>query len=300
METTRRLRTCDILVDAGAQVRAAPNDAVANDYAEQLAGGATFPPIVVFDDGAELHLADGYHRLTAHELAGRTEIEAQVRTGTKADALWFALGANRAHGLRLTNTDKRHAVALALTTWPEKTQVEIARQVGCSQGLVSQCISRNRLPRPDRVIRRNNRPYPARRPVARQQDEPSDAATAGKPGYEARLGRIREMGSAGCSVAQIAGALGVTVDTVERVADKHAVPIKARRAVPSRGQRIDSDRLVSALARQVGSVTAEWNLIDFAALDRAQLPEWIAELARGRRETGRLIRRLREEEASTR
>lgn len=37
----------------------------------------------------------------------------------------------------MTRADKRHAVELALKTWPDRSQTQIARQVGCSQQYVS-------------------------------------------------------------------------------------------------------------------------------------------------------------------
>ncbi len=49
------------------------------------------PPVTVFrlEDGTLL-LADGYHRVAAAQAAGRAIVNADVRDGTKADALKFA------------------------------------------------------------------------------------------------------------------------------------------------------------------------------------------------------------------
>ena len=70
--------------------------------------------------------------------------------GTREDALWFALGANRAHGQRLTGADKRHAIELAYRAWPDLSQRRIAAHVGCTHqyvGLVrSQLASTCHLP----------------------------------------------------------------------------------------------------------------------------------------------------------
>jgi len=60
-----------------------------------MAEGAVFPPIVVFVDGACSYLADGYHRRRAAEQSQRATIAVELRPGTKNDALWYALGANR-------------------------------------------------------------------------------------------------------------------------------------------------------------------------------------------------------------
>jgi hypothetical protein len=50
------------------------------------------PPITVFRlEDQTLLLADGYHRVAAALEAGRTTVRAEVRTGSRADALQFAV-----------------------------------------------------------------------------------------------------------------------------------------------------------------------------------------------------------------
>ena len=63
--------------------------------------------------------------LSAQRL-GREGIEAEVHKGTREDALWSAMGANKQNGRRMTRDDVRCAVELALETWPEMTQLVIA------------------------------------------------------------------------------------------------------------------------------------------------------------------------------
>jgi ParB-like chromosome segregation protein Spo0J len=99
-----------IRLDGGTQIRAETDITQAQGYAEDMAAGAVFPPIVVFFDGAEFWLADGFHRLIAAEELGLVEISADVREGDRRDAILFAVGANAAHGLKRTNRDKCHAV----------------------------------------------------------------------------------------------------------------------------------------------------------------------------------------------
>jgi uncharacterized protein (DUF1015 family) len=48
-------------------------------------------PVTVFDTGDELILADGYHRAEAARQLGRTTIRADVRRGSRSDALRFAV-----------------------------------------------------------------------------------------------------------------------------------------------------------------------------------------------------------------
>ena len=99
-----------IITDARTQVRAAIDEAIVEEYAEHLRAGGSLPPVTAFrDEASRTYLADGFHRVRAHERAGRTEIDAEIQSGTQEDALWCALGANRAHGHRLTSADKKHA-----------------------------------------------------------------------------------------------------------------------------------------------------------------------------------------------
>ncbi len=54
-------------------------------------------PVVVFRTPEGPLLADGYHRLAAAQRVGAETIEADVRTGTKADALRYAIKIGAAH-----------------------------------------------------------------------------------------------------------------------------------------------------------------------------------------------------------
>ena len=158
-----------IRTDGGTQSRAALSDETVSDYAEAMQLGAEFPPIVVFHDGSAHWLADGFHRVFAAIRNGADSISAIVRQGAREDALWFALGANRENGIRPTRGDVRHAVELALRTWPKKTQREIAAQVGCSLGSVAtikgQLFSREQLPdAPATVTGKDGKVYPTSKP----------------------------------------------------------------------------------------------------------------------------------------
>src|ERR1051325_5354341 len=114
----KKLKLSEIVTDAGTQVRAGLNEATVADYAESLADGAKFPPVIVFHDGSRYIAADGFHRIHAASRSGATLIECDIRKGSKSDALKFALGCNAHHGLRRTNADKRHAVGMALREFP--------------------------------------------------------------------------------------------------------------------------------------------------------------------------------------
>lgn len=103
-----------IIADPDVQPRAKLDEKVEADYAELMEDGADFPPLTVFEDQAShgLILADGFHRLGAARRVGKTVVWAEVRPGTRRDAVLFGVGANAAHGPPRSRADKRRAVAI--------------------------------------------------------------------------------------------------------------------------------------------------------------------------------------------
>lgn len=128
-----------IRMDGGTQIRDHVSDDVVEDYSEKVLAGDDFPAVVVFDDGAEFWLGDGFHRTLAHKKAGKSMVLADVREGSKRDAILHALGANSNHGLRRNNADKRRAVMVMLedSEWRTWTDRRIADACGVSHTFVS-------------------------------------------------------------------------------------------------------------------------------------------------------------------
>ena len=48
------------------------------------------PPVVVFETSEGLLLADGYHRVAAARLGGEETVNAELRSGSRGDALRYA------------------------------------------------------------------------------------------------------------------------------------------------------------------------------------------------------------------
>lgn len=130
-----RIKTTDISTASGTQMRAAIDMDTVNDYATCL---DSLPPIVVFYDGSRYYCADGFHRIEAHRLSGRTDIACDVRSGTLRDAILFAAGANASHGKRRSNADKRRAIETLLRDeeWRSKSDRWIADVVKVGVSLV--------------------------------------------------------------------------------------------------------------------------------------------------------------------
>lgn len=126
------IQLLDINTTAGTQTRINIDESVVSEYAERMQEGDVFPPVVVFHDGTTHYLADGFHRVMAASRIEFVEIDAEILKGTRQDAIWYSIGANRTNGKRMEPGDKRNAILIALREFPEKSQQEIAEQVGCS------------------------------------------------------------------------------------------------------------------------------------------------------------------------
>ena len=132
----RRVRIEDLSTEVRARV-ALSGEAMA-EYAKAMVASVPFPPIVVFEDGEALWLADGHHRVEAARCAGRKVVRAEVYAGGRREALLHACGANAAHGVRRTSADKRRTVTLMLSDpeWRQWSNREVARRCAVDEGLV--------------------------------------------------------------------------------------------------------------------------------------------------------------------
>ena len=128
-----------IRIDGGTQPRAKLDQAMIDSYAEDMQRGDKFPPVIVFYDGTNYWLADGFHRFYAARKAGVTALSAEVRQGRQREAILYSVGVNATHGLRRTNADKHRAVMTLLEDkeWVAWSDREIARQCKVSQPIVS-------------------------------------------------------------------------------------------------------------------------------------------------------------------
>ena len=114
MKPTESIPISSLRLDGGTQPRAALDFSAVDDYADAMADGAKFPPVVVYYDSENYWLADGFHRVKAAWQAGLETIHAEVRQGTLEEAQWHSFSANKSNGLRRSNEDKQRAVKAAL------------------------------------------------------------------------------------------------------------------------------------------------------------------------------------------
>lgn len=138
-----------ILVDGAIQPREAIDPHTVEDYASamQVDGWGSFPPLGLIDVGgpgeSELVLFDGFTRYAAAQHAGLEQCLATIGNGTRDDAQWCALQANRHNGQRLNQADKRRAIRMALThpNGRRRSDRHIADLIGCSHRTVARVRS---------------------------------------------------------------------------------------------------------------------------------------------------------------
>lgn len=129
-----------IRIDGGTQPRAELHQETVAEYAEAYKSGTDLPPVMLFYDGSEFWLADGFHRFFGAKAAGITAIAENITPGTLRDAILYSLSANSKHGLKRSNADKRKAVQTMLddAEWSQWSSREIAKHCSVGHPLVEE------------------------------------------------------------------------------------------------------------------------------------------------------------------
>ena len=87
MNAMPQVRIAALLANAPVDPEAHLDAARVEHYAQML---DALPPVVVFESAEGLLLADGYHRVAAARRSGLETVEAEVRRGSRHDALRYA------------------------------------------------------------------------------------------------------------------------------------------------------------------------------------------------------------------
>ena len=209
MQVTSRIQTLSLnLIDiqGGTQTRVATNDDAIESYAADMAEGAEFPPIMVFYDGSNYWLADGFHRYLAAKRNEATSIEAEVEPGSRSDALKHALGANATNGVYRNNADKRNVASIALREWPDLSNAYLADVCKVSAELVrtvrGELTSTGEIAQPEHVTGRDGKEYPVgieRQPRGKAEASSSDESGGGGEGGGSGPGRAKAGGDGGAT-----------------------------------------------------------------------------------------------------
>lgn len=127
-----------------------PRAGIDKDWVSQLEGfrreGSEFPAARLYQlpDG-RLMLAEGHHRRWALLGAGESEMFCEVVNGSMEDAISYAACSNRTNGVKpMGRKDIERAInmVLALESWWNKSDLTIAKKVGCSASSVVSVRSR--------------------------------------------------------------------------------------------------------------------------------------------------------------
>ncbi|HHZ65691.1 MAG TPA: hypothetical protein EYN51_09395 [Flavobacteriales bacterium] len=107
-------------------------------YADDMEGGAVFPPIEVVSDGDIFWLVDGQHRLEAAKKINKEQVSGNVTEGDKRLAMLMSCSTNAEHGKPRTNEDKRQKVLMLLEDdeWNGWSSRDIASQCKVSHTFV--------------------------------------------------------------------------------------------------------------------------------------------------------------------
>ncbi len=222
-----------------------------------------------------------------------------MRGGTKTDALWFALGANRTNSHEMTKADKKHAIVLAISTWPERSGRQIAEQIGCEHRYVDQVKAKvgSTTHLPDRVTGKDGKSYPASRAT---KAKPEPTPTPDPPKFKSRAAidqrreQMRQMAADGHSAAQIAKAVGMTLEGCRAALRREGIALPADKAL-GKSHAHNADRILDHIAMDAENLTADVGLVDWASVDPSKLQGWVTALTQARQAVAVLIRTLMKE-----
>jgi ParB-like nuclease domain len=122
------------------RIRVANDSEHLGDLIEAYRDGLPVPPVIVVHDGSIYRVVDGFYRVKAATIAGRTEIAAEVRQGSRRAAILAACGMNAEQlGLPRSRVDKRRAVELLLADeeWRSWSDGEVAKACAVSGPFVA-------------------------------------------------------------------------------------------------------------------------------------------------------------------
>ena len=177
------MKLSQLKLDPALQMRKQLNKEIVGDYAKAMLDGDKFPPIIVFNDGENNYVAEGFTRCAAAKQAGLEIIDADVRMGTWDDAFDYAFTqANHRNGQRYTPEDKRYAIgkALEFARYSGKSDRELARIYQVSHTFVAK-LRKVEGKQPDTIqVNRGGVEYELKNPKKEASNDPVPAPTPEK------------------------------------------------------------------------------------------------------------------------
>jgi hypothetical protein len=128
--------------DQSVQPRTEVQHEVILRYAEvwESASNGDYPfnePVELVCDGSRYWIGDGWYRVLSGIRTRKEFVQANVRNGTREDAMLYAASCNHTHGQPTTSADKRRAVEMVLTLKPAWSDKQVAEHCRVSYGMVS-------------------------------------------------------------------------------------------------------------------------------------------------------------------
>lgn len=139
-----KVAIAEITVDPAIHIRQKLDVETIERYMEVL---DKLPPVVLYKLDGELIMADGFHREAAAERLGRSEVEAEIRQGTRGEALEYAVRANVSHGRALSPEEYREAVRRLRRLHPNWVYGQIAKILNRSESYVQGVIDADEVRR---------------------------------------------------------------------------------------------------------------------------------------------------------
>jgi hypothetical protein len=252
-----------IKVDHSVQSRVAMNPFHMQQFSEAMLPpiGAEFPPVTTFFDGKSYWLADGFHRFGARKAIATAhpefrEIRAEVRQGTRTDAIIYSAGANKTFSIPRTKEDKERAVMLlrALPEWRARSNPVIARHVGVYERLAvdasEKYFAAHPRQRPKVFLDAQGNPYDL-------SIKGCGSRRTGRPAPVIREKKFRPRGLDGAEYIQFRASVDgkeVFLGTGDRAAAELALEaILADRKCPARGP----DQMVKSDQQAIGCLTGQ-------------------------------------------
>ena len=154
------MKLSQITIDHKLMMRVGVDQEIVDEYAQKMLDGDKFPPVIIFNDGDNNYLVEGFKRYYANKKNGFEIIDADVRMGTYDDAFDYAfVKANRGHGERYKTKDKRLQLKMAFEVprYASKSDRELSRILDVSHTFVSKA-RKEEGKQPDRLeITRNGK-----------------------------------------------------------------------------------------------------------------------------------------------
>lgn len=113
-----------------------------------------------------------------------------------------------------------------------------------------------------------------------------------RAGVALRRARIAELAASGHTRAQIAKALGITVEGVAAVVKDHGIAVPAD--TMSRARKVDAVRIIENLTTTLEGLVTAASLIDYSALPAERVPEWADSIALSLKQLTNVTKQLKE------